>query len=460
MYRRETGSRAHLGALTAAPLLLGVACGGGSSAPPEPIAVVGAVLIDGTMQGPLGDAVVLVRDGRFECVGDRVSCPLPPDARLIDGTGHWVLPAFIDTHVHLWWLQDSVWTAQAQVLRLAAGITTVREMASAHQLSAVLALAQRAKNDSYPGPRIFVSGRVAARANRDNTAATFGHLVTELIERGVDGLKIKTHLTPDRLAGVLETAEGRGIDVYGHATDVATNAQELEGAFRMGLDGVNHVVLLAPLLQADEGQSRSMQNERPAWIDLWRTIDPALEDRLITAMVAEDVWLEPTLVGVFFRVNPGAHAGAPALPYLPAEMAADLAGDTLPSGSAEAAAESIRRMGEFVDRFKARGGMVVAGTDQLEYPGFGLHEEMALLVGAGLTPSEALRAATSEAASALGWQDRVGTIEIGKVADMVILTSDPLADIRNTREIRVVFKGGVAYDPRELVAGLVPRVSP
>lgn len=411
MSRPEAGSRALLRTLTAAALLLGLACGG---SPTEPIAVVGATLIDGTARGPLEGAVVIMRDGRFECVGDRDTCPVPPDVRVIDGTGLWVSPAFIDTHVHLWWLQDSVWTARAQVLRLAAGITTVREMGSAYQLGAVLAAARDAGDAGHPSPRIFTSGRVAARAGGDEDAADFGALVAKLIERGVDGLKIKSDLPPDGLAIALETAESRGYDVYGHAPDAGGTERELEGAFGLGLDGVNHVLLLSVLLQKSEGQSGETPEGQPAWIELWQNIDAELEERLIAAMLAEDVWLEPTLVGTYLQINPLAYAEAPALPYLPAALAAAFSADTLPSGNEEAAAESFKRISDLVRRFKARGGRVVVGSDQRELPVIGFHEEVALLVEAGLTPHEALRAATSEAAIILGWDDRLGTVEAAR----------------------------------------------
>jgi len=454
MFLREARGLTLRAILPAAAAVCGLACGGGS-ADPEPIAVVGATLIDGTARGPVEDAVVLVRHGRFECAGARASCPIPPDARVIDGTGHWVVPAFIDTHVHLWWLADSAWTARAQTLRLAAGITTVREMASSHQLVAVLEAARAAEDASHPSPRIFVSGRVAAGADGNDTADDFGVIATRLIERGVDGLKIKGYLSPGDLADLLGATEGAGYPVYGHAPDAATTETELENAFQLGLDGVNHVLPLASLLQNALARSEAAA-DRPAWVDLWKTVDPELEDRLVDAMLAEDVWLEPTLVGTYFQVNPAAYAEAPDLEYLPAEMADGLNGDTLPSGSTADAAESLRRMLTLVGRFNARGGTLVVGTDQLEFPASGVHEEMALLVEAGLTPEEALRAATSNAALALGWEDRLGTVEAGKAADMVLLRADPLADIRNTREVGLVFKGGVAYDPELLEAELAP----
>lgn len=452
MSRAEARRPARHRALTVWMLFFGFACGG-SPEPTEPIAVVGATLIDGTLRGPVQGAVILMRDGRFECVGDRETCPIPSDARVIDGSGHWVSPAFIDTHVHLWWLQDSVWTARAQVLRLAAGITTVREMGSAHQLPAVLAAAREAATGSHPGPRIYASGRVASQPGGDEGTRVYGRLVEEFIERGVDGLKIKTGLPWDGLVSALAEAESRGYDVYGHATEAATDEAELEDAFRLGLDGVVHVLPLAVLLQSPSGATQRQEGGL-AWIELWQNIDAELEERLIAAMVAEDVWLEPTLVGTYLQVNPQAHAGAPGLRFLPTERAASLRRDTLPSGYEDAASESLKRMGDLVSRFKARGGLVVVGTDQLEVPAFAFHEEIVLLVEAGLTPHEALRAATSEAAVVLGWDDRLGTVETGRIADMVLLSADPMADIRNTREIRLVFKGGVPHDPVELEAGL------
>jgi imidazolonepropionase-like amidohydrolase len=117
----------------------------------------------------------------------------------------------------------------------------------------------------------------------------------------------------------------------------------------------------------------------------------------------------------------------------------------VPPSEAAAVGAGLARMRDFVRRFQAAGGTVVAGSDGPFAPGVELHEEIALLAEAGLPPAEALAAATRNAARALRLEQRAGTIAAGRDADLVLLEADPLADVRATRRVWSVVKGGVVY---------------
>jgi imidazolonepropionase-like amidohydrolase len=117
---------------------------------------------------------------------------------------------------------------------------------------------------------------------------------------------------------------------------------------------------------------------------------------------------------------------------------------------------TLERQMAFVKRFHEAGGLVVAGTDNHPAPGFGIHDEMRLLVEAGLPPLAALQAATLNAARVLGWLDRLGTIAPGKLADLALLDANPLEDIRNTRAIHAVILNGRVMERAELDALLTP----
>jgi imidazolonepropionase-like amidohydrolase len=120
---------------------------------------------------------------------------------------------------------------------------------------------------------------------------------------------------------------------------------------------------------------------------------------------------------------------------------------------------AYRQMQEFVRRFHEAGGVLVAGTDGLPIPGFGMQEELRLLVEAGVPPLAALQAATRNAAAAWRRGDEFGTLEAGKAADLVILRGDPLADITQTTNIGHVVKAGVVFDPAELLEASRSRES-
>jgi imidazolonepropionase-like amidohydrolase len=413
-----------------------------------PIAVVGATLIAGTGSPPVREAVVVMRDGRFACAGPRSTCEVPSDARVIDGTGRWLLPGLIDTHVHLAWTVDSAWTARAQALRFAAGITTVREMGTLGQEEANSAAA-RAATSTAPTPRIYLSGRVDAVDRRRHRARTYSELTAELIDAGVNGIKIKGPIGTAAVAEVLAVAEDRRVNVYAHAGHAGGSLAELELAIREGLDGVVHATTFGSFIRHPEGRTSTAPpgpGTPPGWVADWANIDQKLADHLMRLMIDSDVWLEPTLESAHLLVFPAEANDAEARWHVQPPQAAALRADTLATASRDDGAASLAGMEEFVRRFHEAGGTVVTGSDESALPGWAYHEELYMLVKAGFTPMEALTAATSDAARVLGWSDRLGTIESGKMADMVMLDGDPLADIRHTRLVRRVFKSGVEYE--------------
>ena len=183
----------------------------------------------------------------------------------------------------------------------------------------------------------------------------------------------------------------------------------------------------------------------------WLYEDTALTDSLIRLMVKRRVWLEPTLVNEELtltstdelRKHPGARFTRRA-----AERWRD--GYASPQGAElERARSSVNAMKRFVRRFHDAGGVVIAGTGGRPFNGAGIHDELRLLVEAGLTPAAALKAATFDAARVLGSSDRTGKVAAGKVADLLMLDADPMADIRNTARIAAVVLDGRFIDSEE-----------
>lgn len=175
----------------------------------------------------------------------------------------------------------------------------------------------------------------------------------------------------------------------------------------------------------------------------WLHSDPLAERALIDTMVARGVWLEPTLITEEWVVAGERFRPAWDERRIPGSYDAIRAGFPTYEGDDLARYRAAYdRMRDFVRRFHQAGGAVIAGTDCLPACGFGLPDELALLVEAGLTPAAALRAGTIDAARALGWETRIGSIEPGKLADLLLLDADPLDDVLNTRRISAVVAGG------------------
>jgi hypothetical protein len=181
------------------------------------------------------------------------------------------------------------------------------------------------------------------------------------------------------------------------------------------------------------------------WMEDLRS-DEATEWLKVRTMVSRGIWLEPTLFVLTWAAEPEYYRDHPAL--YRGESYEELR-EGFPTATGAAAAEAraaVAEMGRFVARFHELGGVILAGTDIWFLDGVDLHEELRLLVHAGLTPAAALQAATSNAARALSWDDRVGSIRAGHLADLVLLDANPLDDILNTRRIRAVVHGGQYLD--------------
>jgi hypothetical protein len=191
----------------------------------------------------------------------------------------------------------------------------------------------------------------------------------------------------------------------------------------------------------------------------------AEESRLLDAFLARGAWLEPTLTTEALVLHDDWYRGRPEN-----RLALELWGesyDQVRSGFPTFTGSDLRlarlgyiRMQRFVRRFHEAGGRVIAGSDVLPWPTARLHEELRLLVDAGLSPMAALQAATRNAAGALGWEMRTGTIEPGREADLVLLDRNPLEDITNTKRIRAVFRAGRVFNRAALDSILaMPRTA-
>ena len=416
------------------------------------IAIEGGTLIDGTGSSPLHGVTILIEGNRIREI-DRQGELIPPSgARVISATGKYIIPGLIDSHVHYRhpWLHR---------LYLANGVTTVRDMGG--QVDRVLTLREELTVGNILGPRMVVSGMAINPGSvKAMGVSSAQEMARKLVEAGVDGIKI-TGYTTRELEEVVEVAHANGLLVYGHTgPKVDGRAPGALLAIEAGLDGVEHAY---GILEDSMGQAMELPSDfdpsiRDHLFRYWygrmhRNFDTDKAETLIQSMVQSNVYFAPTLVNINRNARTLQDLEAnPLLRYI-------LEGEptTMASFGEEERREwssTMVRMKEVTRRFQQAGGLLIAGTDSANaatLPGWSLHWEMELFVEAGISPMEALQAATLNNAKVLRMDQELGTVQAGKYADLVILDDDPLEDIRNTQKIHRVIKDGIVLDPQDLL---------
>jgi imidazolonepropionase-like amidohydrolase len=431
----------------ALPFLLALAAPAGD----PPVAITGARVVDGT-GAPPRVATVLIRGQRIAAVGAGVE--VPANATVVDARGKTLLPGMIDTHGHCYSADGKTQYEAWPRLYLAGGVTTVFSPGESDPDGAI-ALREKIARGEEAGPRLFTAGPYFEHLPADFTwmqgfesvAGAKEHLA-KWIDR-IDGVKLSLKVTEAEAAAVIEGAHAKGKKVTGHLHSVtATRAVEL------GIDRLEH-----GLFAMSEFAPQSFTNfaefaDRFAVIGaldlrsepVQKLVGMLVEKKVaLSATTASFEAYQPDWVPVCAEwekyFEPGSrriHKGALARrAQLPKETAAKLRA-------------GVSKQLEFLKLVHDRGGIVVTGTDpggRLLLPGWGLHREMALLVQAGFTPLAAITAATLHAAQALGEGKDLGSIEPGKLADLVLVDGDPSTDIAAVGNTVAVWQGGRRHDP-------------
>lgn len=421
-------------------------------------------VIDCTGAPAKKDMTVVIVVDRISAIGKSGKVKIPASATVINARGKYLIPGLIDTHVHLGWDIDqhfSVTTAQQlSLLYLPNGITSIREASTRGLAQQTIGAREEAKRPEVFTPRIYVSGRVDAQRIKQ-FGLDAGELTRRLIAMGVDSIKIRNGLSLNEIRDVVREARKAGKPVWGHTY---TGIDYTREAVLMGVQGVTHVVGIPPLgsRPRPEPPPNDSSDWQAGWIygaTNWLYTDEKATDSLIRLMVKHKVWLEPTLITEKFVISDEYFRNQPTVKYsirpyeqireeFPKPVGEDLRRYTA----------AFERMKDFVRRFHKAGGLVIAGSDILPNPGFGIHDELRLLVEAGLSPMEALQTATRNAARALGWEATLGTVQIGKQADLVLLDANPLDDIENTKRIYAVITKG-RYLSKEALEKMLVEVA-
>lgn len=423
-----------------------------AQAPGTPVAIRHVTVIDGTGAAPLPDATVIIRGRIIESIGPSRSAKVPAGTRVIEGAGRYLIPGLIDTHMHIAAVAGTPQIERILRMTLAQGITGLRDASGVGHERALVELRGRIERGDLLAPRLYVSGSGTPQNVPRYHAAGLADLIRQLHAIGVDGIKLR-NLTSVEADTVIRESRAAGLPVFGHTYGREPNTNFTLRALGVGATGVMHILGIGP---AATLQPRTLlaTEWQADWLGLylhWLDASAAEESQLLDAFLSSGAWLEPTLTADAFVLHDEWYRNRPENRLL-----SDLWGmsyEQLRSGfpaftgsDLELGRQGFQRMEAFLRRFHEAGGVVLAGTDMLPWPTVGLHEELRLLVHAGLSPLAALQAATRDNARALGWEARTGTIAIGRDADLLLLDGNPLEDISNTKRIRVVVRAGRVLD--------------
>jgi imidazolonepropionase-like amidohydrolase len=402
---------------------------------------------------------IIVRGETIAAVGDDGAVALPADVEIVDAANRAVLPGLWDMHVHV---QDD-----DGILHLAAGVTTVRDLAN--DTDELTARVRRFDTGALLGPRVLKAGFMDGPgpfagptkvlvSTRDEARAA----VEAYADRGYEQIKVYSSLDPALLPTIVRTAHQRGLRVSGHVP----NGMTAEQMVRAGADELQHANFLFLNFLTDSAVDTRTPARFTTVARRAGSVDQRSEamQKFIALLKERDVVVDPTL-NVFeslFTSRPGTldQASLPIAVRLPPVARRSLLTGGLP---VSVALEPLHRasfiaMERLVKRLHEAGVRLVAGTDAMA--GFSLHRELELYSEAGIPNLDILYIATLGAARVMKHDARWGSIEPGKLADLVLVDGDPSQRMRDLRRAELVMKGGVIYVPDSLYASLGVKPAP
>jgi Amidohydrolase family len=429
---------------------------------PAPIVINHVTIINPGKSSVRADQAVVILGERITDVFDAVKFQPAKNARVIEGKGQYLIPGLWDMHVHS---AFGDWFPGGRdiilPLFIANGVTGVRDMGG--DLPVLMEWRRQITTGQIIGPRMIISGPMLdgylpggklrfPSSVAVTTPASAVAAVDWLVAQGVDFIKVQSVISHDAYLAAAAEAHKRGLPIVGHVPDTVRIKEVVEA----GQKSIEHLM----------GIFEGCSNEEDKFIKgdgnlklLLTTQDQRKCNALTELLVQTQTWQVPTLAwqrgGTFLDQRDLKHQ--PLEKYVPAywrdvtwrrftdEMMPDLLRDPLTLRQQYFAGNLL-----MVGALHRAGVPFMAGTDSAPgvyiMPGFSLHDELANFVEAGFTPMEALQTATSNPAKFLGMEGRDGSVESGKIADLVLLSANPLDDIHNTQKITAVIANGQLFD--------------
>ena len=409
------------------------------------------------------DRTVIISGDRISEVGDSKGIKPPAGAKVVEGRGKYLIPGLWDMHVHAVFADrlDSMIPAF-----VANGVLGIRDMGTSMPLADIGRLRQQIANGSRVGPRIVAAGPILdgrPKPLRPNflaitTPEEGRDTVRRLKAGGADLIKVYSWLSRDSFLAIAEEAKKQNIPVSGHVP-FSVSALEASDA---GQKSMEHIFGIYLSCSSREEELRSEMLKGGVNLSPSDRIRLELDEaaasyaerkaaNVFAHLAKNRTWMVPTFTAVVpdSEILDAHVTTDPRLKYIPPVI--QKRWTEAASAGAAIKSKSFERRLQVVGAMHEAGVPFLAGTDTAwfqpyTYAGFSLHDELALLVRAGLTPMESLQTATIYPARFLGMEKDLGTIEKGKVANLVLLDADPASDIRNTTKISEVFLAGKEFD--------------
>jgi imidazolonepropionase-like amidohydrolase len=443
-------------------------------------------VIDGTGRDAVDDQNVVIEGGKITAIQPGADVPAAKDTNVLDLRGYSVMPGIVGMHNHLFYIArpnlDSHWhgddpllapqmTFSAPRLYLAGGVTTMRTTGSM-ETYADLNLRDEIDAGRLPGPHLDVTGPYLEGANsffvqlhRLKDAEEARQFVDYWMDRGVTSFKAYMYITRAELKAAIDEAHKRNVKVTGHLCSVT-----YKEAAEMGIDDLEHGFFVNTQLDPDKKLDECSKSAGEYTLGHMEPGSPEAKD-LIDTLVKHHVAITSTLP-VF---ESGGIPGRPPLRQAMLDALSPQAREAYlyrreppprekpASATADEPDEAalFKRDMQLEHDFVKAGGLLLAGPDPTGnggvLPGFGDQREIELLFEAGFTPVEAIQIATMNGATYMGKQAQIGSVAVGKNADLVVMKGDPSKRIADIENVEIVFKDGVGYDSQKLLDSVKGR---
>ena len=430
----------------------------------EAVALRGVAVLDGTGGPMLQNQTVVIEGNRIAAVGGAEQVAIPEGAEVMDLSGHTVVPGMVGLHNHLYYTAAGGRAAQltysAPRLYLGSGVTTVRTTGS-RQPFAEINLRAEIERGSVPGPRIHVTAPYITAGGGVSTMTMLEspeqarRFVRYWAAEGATWLKAYTNIRSEELGAAIDEAHKQGIKVTGHLCSISFTE-----AVALGIDNIEHGLPT----NSDYSPDRA-KDECPSDLLAFATqVDIGSPEVAETfkAMIDAGVPMTSTLAvyELFFQGRPvqdqrTLDAMAPAVreDYLASKAQIDETGYPV---------EWLKNAMAYEKAFHDAGGVLAAGVDPTgnggALPGYGDQRNYELLIEAGFSPADAVKVVSANGARVLDVLDDLGTVEVGKIADLIVMTGDLTADPSAIRNVVLVFKDGVGYDSPKMLEDVRGRV--
>jgi imidazolonepropionase-like amidohydrolase len=430
----------------------------------RPIIAIESVAVVDVVRGEIvSPRTVLIVDGRIAAIEEPGTAAIPPGAVRAEGRGRYLIPGLVDMHVHLFnnasRRPPNEWAFPLFVVN---GVTAVREMST--EPAAMLVVERwrtRMARGELIAPRVLAAGAVVRADSEDSVRRQ----VREAHNAGADFVKVFSDVREPLWHAILDEARAQRMPVCGHIPGEVS----LLAAANAGQRSNEHLMQVYEACSAREkqllGARKGLDGKQIVKLrdaqerEVLESFDQLICDRTAAALAKTDQVQVPTLVLPHFeaRGSPTNFRDDTRWRYLRSDEQArwQRIFKEHPVGDEKLAARRWEVSRQIVKTLHAAGVCILAGTDApmpLVYPGFALHKELELLVESGLTPADALRAATIGPAEFLGLSANSGSIAVGKRADLVLLDDNPLLQISNARRIRAVVLDGHVFQRADLDA--------